>query len=73
MTILKHQDDDGDLSVVATGDLLIFACSKGHFWPVESKLTNPPSGKVSKHEPFLRESAHHIELPELAIRAMDVN
>ena len=29
---MKHTDDDGDLSVFISGDLVLFACSKGHAW-----------------------------------------
>ncbi len=29
---MKHTDDDGALSVFISGDLVLFACSKGHAW-----------------------------------------
>lgn len=32
--IMKHADDDGDLSVFASRDSLLFACDKGHYWVV---------------------------------------
>lgn len=32
--ILKHTDDDGDLSIFATGNEILFACKKGHYWVV---------------------------------------
>jgi hypothetical protein len=33
----KHTDDDGELSVFASGDELLFACNKGHYWSVPAK------------------------------------
>lgn len=35
--VFKHQDDDGSLSVFASGDIVVFACENGHFWVMESK------------------------------------
>ncbi len=29
---LKHTDDGGDLSVFISGDLVLFACNRGHAW-----------------------------------------
>jgi hypothetical protein len=41
MSVFKHQDDDGDLSIVAQGGDLVFICSKKHYWVIESKLQEP--------------------------------
>jgi hypothetical protein len=35
--MLKHVDDDGDLSVFANGRTLVFVCDKGgHYWTVDA-------------------------------------
>ena len=31
---MKHTDDDGELSVFVSGDLVLFACDRGHAWTV---------------------------------------
>ncbi len=36
--MLKHVEDDGTLSVLASGGQLVFVCNKGgHYWLVEAK------------------------------------
>ena len=32
--LLKHSDDDGDLSVIASGGEILIACNRGHYWIV---------------------------------------
>ena len=32
--VMTHQDDGGDLSIIASNSGLLFACSKGHYWRV---------------------------------------
>lgn len=32
--VLKHTEDDGDLSIFAADDEILIACQKGHFWIV---------------------------------------
>lgn len=34
--ILQHSDDNGVLSVIASGDTVILACEHGHYWVLES-------------------------------------
>ncbi len=38
MPVLKHHDDDGDLSIVAEAGQLLIACNKGHYWIVEAEV-----------------------------------
>jgi len=38
--VFKHTDDDGDLSVFASGDEVLFACSRGHYWVVRAQQTS---------------------------------
>ena len=42
MTTMKHTDDDGDLSVFAAGDQILFACTGGHFWVIDAKQQEVP-------------------------------
>lgn len=35
--VMRHTEDDGELSVFAADDQLLFACSKGHFWIVDAQ------------------------------------
>ena len=34
--MMKHNEDDGDLSVFAGTKGLIFVCEKGHFWILDA-------------------------------------
>lgn len=38
-SVLRHTDDDGVLSVFASGSDVLFVCSKGHWWTVEATAT----------------------------------
>jgi len=33
----KHQEDDGDLSVFASGDVVVLSCEHGHYWVLNAK------------------------------------
>jgi len=33
---LKHTDDDGELSLFASGNELLIACNRGHFWTLKA-------------------------------------
>lgn len=35
--VYKHDEDDGDLSIFASGDVVVLACEHGHYWVLESK------------------------------------
>lgn len=43
-SVFRHNDDEGALSVFASGDEILFACSKGHWWIVDAK----ESGKTDQ-------------------------
>lgn len=36
-SVFKHQDDDGDLSVFASSDVVLLACEHGHYWVLDAK------------------------------------
>jgi hypothetical protein len=38
-TVFRHTDDDGELSVFASGEQVLFVCSHGHWWVVSAKET----------------------------------
>lgn len=45
--VFKHQDDDGDLSIFASGDFIILACEHGHYWAVNSKEQSSDSMRAA--------------------------
>ena len=47
-SILKHTDDDGDLSVFASGTEVLFVCSKGHWWIVDASSTGTAPKAAAK-------------------------
>lgn len=47
--VMKHQDDDGDLSIIASGSGLLFACSKGHYWRIQ---VNQADAHMRADQPF---------------------
>lgn len=43
MPYFKHAQDDGDLSVVTSGDEVLIACTHGHYWVLEATMRQAPS------------------------------
>jgi hypothetical protein len=62
--VFKHQDDDGDLSIFASGDVVILACEHGHYWVLDA---TEHSNKTVK--PAL-ERALSVERAESLLRVM---
>jgi hypothetical protein len=58
--VFKHQDDDGDLSIFASGDVVVLACEHGHYWLVDAKQHSNDSIK-----PALRRSLTRAEAVEM--------
>ena len=48
--MMKHQEDDGDLSIVAQDDTILIACNQGHYWLIPSQVQHPLDTAAS---PFL--------------------
>jgi hypothetical protein len=72
---MKHTDDDGELSVLVSGDLVLFACSKGHAWTAPVSIdpgvgpTRHPDTDVEETEDELEElSVEHERYAELVRR-----
>jgi hypothetical protein len=42
---LVHNEDDGALSVFASGDVLVFSCEHGHYWVVNAEMQSKQSVK----------------------------
>jgi hypothetical protein len=61
--MMKHSDDDGDLSVIAGKGQILFACSKGHYWIVEAQ-----EGSVSLEEEPSRRLTDFIGRDRKAMR-----
>ena len=59
-SVLKHQDDDGSLSVFAAGDLLLFACEHGHYWTVDAEQQSSESLRARIQERMPAEEAEAL-------------
>jgi hypothetical protein len=55
--VFKHQDDDGDLSIFASGDLVVLACEHGHYWLVDAKQHTDDSIKPALEKSLTRAEA----------------
>lgn len=64
-----HTDDDGDLSIFASGNILI-ACNEGHYWLMSAKRKSSPKTKsgvkvlnldTALSESLTKESQHIYE------------
>jgi hypothetical protein len=55
--VFKHQDDDGDLSVFASGDVVVLACEHGHYWLVDAKQHTDDSIKPALERSLTRTEA----------------
>jgi hypothetical protein len=62
--VFKHQEDDGDLSIFASGDVVVLACEHGHYWVLDAKEHSSETVK-----PAL-EKALSVERAELLLSAM---
>ena len=40
-SVLKHLEDDGELSVFTEGDTVLIACENGHYWLIEAEQHSP--------------------------------
>jgi hypothetical protein len=59
-TVLKHQEDDGDLSIFASGDVVLLACEHGHYWILDTKKYSSDGVK-----PALEQALSHDEAENL--------
>jgi hypothetical protein len=46
MPVFKHQEDDGDLSIFASKNLIVIACENGHYWVIEAKQHSDETVKL---------------------------
>jgi hypothetical protein len=58
--VFKHQDDDGDLSIFASADVVLLACEHGHYWIIDAKQHTDDSIK-----PALERALPHAEAIEM--------
>lgn len=48
-TVFRHPDDDGELSIFASGNEVLFVCTQGHWWIVEATSSGATTkGAVKK-------------------------
>ena len=58
--VFKHQEDDGDLSIFASGDVLVVACEHGHYWVLQAKQQGPQSIKAAIHDALPLDKAQDL-------------
>ena len=63
-SVSKHQEDDGSLSVFASGDIVMLACEHGHYWVLETKQQSDKTVKRAL------ESVLSADAAELLFRAI---
>ena len=34
--VFKHQEDDGNISLFVSGDVVLLACEHGHYWVLDA-------------------------------------
>jgi hypothetical protein len=63
-SVFKHLDDQGDLSMFASGAVLIVSCSNGHYWVVEGTYADSKAdaGQVLSEKVGLENAAQVLEL-----------
>ena len=44
-SVLTHQEDDGELSIFASGEVVVLACEHGHYWVLNAKQHSSDSIK----------------------------
>jgi len=59
-SVMKHQDDDGDLSIFVSGDVVLIACAQGHYWVVGAKQQSAETVKSTIDELASPESAERL-------------
>jgi len=47
-SLFKHNDDDGDLSIFASGKEVLFVCNQGHWWVVDAASTGTAPKAAAK-------------------------
>lgn len=55
--VFKHQDDDGELSIFTSGDVVLIACEHGHYWVVAAKQHSSQSMKLALDESLTENQA----------------
>ena len=58
--VLKHQEDEGDLSIFASGDVVLLACEHGHYWVLDAKKHSLESVKPALEEALSGEGAQSL-------------
>lgn len=58
--VFKHQEDDGDVSLFASGDVVLLACEHGHYWVIDAKQHSSESVKPALEAVLPREHAEAL-------------
>lgn len=43
--VYKHQEDNGELSIFTSGDMVLIACEHGHYWVIDAEQHSTQSMK----------------------------
>ena len=46
----KHTDDDGDLTMFASGGEVLIACNRGHYWLLKAEQQELPQTEAAMKE-----------------------
>lgn len=58
--VFKHQEDDGSLSIFASGNLVVFACENGHYWVLKTEQRSSDTVKSAMEEMVSPEQAQAL-------------
>lgn len=58
--VFKHQEDDGDLSIFASGDVVVLACEHGHYWVLDAKEHSSDTVKLELERALSVERAESL-------------
>jgi hypothetical protein len=58
--VFKHQEDDGDLSIFASSDVLVVACEHGHYWVLNAEQQSSESLKPALEDALPMDQAQEL-------------
>lgn len=59
-SVLRHEEDDGTLSIIASGGAVLVACENGHYWALDVKQQTKETVKAALEEMTSVEDADRL-------------
>jgi hypothetical protein len=59
-SVFKHQDDGGNLSIFASGDVVLLACEHGHYWVLDAKQHSSQTVKPALEQAMTSDGAEAL-------------